>query len=61
MKKNGSHLFSNNCFYPFLEFDKECLEYVILGERISREHKEMLGNFKSKGLISASLLSHTFD
>lgn len=33
-------------FEPFLKIDETCLKFVIMGQRVSREHEKMLHNLK---------------
>ncbi len=48
-------------FNPFLKIDDTCLKFVIMGQRISNENKNMLRNLKEKNVMNAILLDHKFD
>ncbi len=53
--------FSVNKFKPNLNFSGECLKYIILGERMSKEHRDMLFNLRNNNVIKAEILEHKFD
>ncbi|MBN2881807.1 DUF2971 domain-containing protein [Candidatus Woesearchaeota archaeon] len=48
-------------FNRFKIFDEECLKYVVLGERMRREHAEMVMNICKSRSVEIEVLQHTFN
>lgn len=52
---------TTNRFYPFLDFDTDCLKYVIAGQRMPNEHYLMLIRLKDETSFNPEILQHKFD
>lgn len=61
LMQNPGRYLTNGKFYPFVDFDRDCLKYILLGERMPKEHRKILFNMKDRGLIKAEFLDHKFD
>jgi len=53
--------FNFNRFYPFSKFDDLCLKFIITGQRIQKEHLNMLEQLQKEKVFEAELIKHTFD
>ena len=61
LEKFNTDSFYPNIFIPFLNFDDNCLKFIIVGQRIDKGHYEMIHQLKFKGVFDAEILNHTFD
>lgn len=52
---------SPNRFNPLIKFSEESLRYIMIGERMLKEHRQILCNLRDNGIIKAELLEHKFD
>jgi|GEM_PF-6634440 len=57
----GPSDFNFNRFYPFSKFDDLCLKFIITGQRIQKEHLNMLGQLQKEKVFEAELIQHAFD
>jgi len=53
--------FNPNYFDPFLNFEDQCLKFIIVGQRIEPENLKILENLRFLKCFDATILNHTFD
>lgn len=56
LNANKSSILDTTAFDPFLGFDDDCLKYIIVGSKMSEEHKNMVRNLSEKGILSSQLI-----
>ena len=61
LEKHNTDNFNPNIFIPFLNFDDNCLKFIIYGQRIDRGHDEIIRQVKTRKVFEAEILKHTFD
>lgn len=61
LEKHVTDGLNPNEFNPFLEFNDDCLSFIILGQRMLTEHFAILDNLKKQKVFKAELLKHKFD
>lgn len=63
LEKNKKTLFklAIDRFYPFFNFDAECLKFIIVGQRMPNEHYLMLYRLKEETSFNVEILQHVFD
>lgn len=59
--KNDSLFYKTNRFSHFFDFDIECIKYIIEGQRMPPEHRNILNNLKNENVFKTELLEHKFD